>query len=134
MSIDVNMSGIEEKPPLATPGPYVLSHRKVELRRNKADDADLIYTELVVDGQPDESFIQRWSFKTGALTARSNAISLKQFLETVGRNDLANMHITPDTVAELIQGIREIKFSATVKHELYNGEVQIRLDTVLEAV
>ena len=134
MSIDVNMGAIEEKPPLAAPGPYNLSHRKVELRRNKNDDGDLIYTELVVEGQPSESFIQRWSFKSGALTSKSNAISLKKFLETVGRDDLANMHITSDTMAELVQGIRETKFSATVKHELYLGEVQVRLDTVLEAV
>ena len=128
------MGAIEEKPPLAAPGPYTLSHRKVELRRNKADDADLIYTELVVEGQPDESFIQRWSFKSGALTSKSSAISLKKFLEAVDRDDLANMHITTDNVAELIQGLRETRFSATVKHELYNGEVQIRLDTVLEAI
>ena len=134
MSIDVNMGAIEEKPPLAAPGPYVLNHRKVEIRRNKNDDADLIYTELVVEGQPDESFIQYWSFKSGALTSRSNAISLKKFLETIGRPDLANMHFTDSNVAELIQAIRELRFSATVKHEPYQGEVRIKLDTVLEAV
>lgn len=134
MSIDVNMGAIEEKPPLATPGPYNLSHRKVEVRRNKNDDADLIYTELVVEGQPGESFIQRWSFKSGALTSRSNAISLKKFLETVGLDDLANMHITSENVAELVTGLRTLRFSATVKAEVYQGTPQIKLDTVLEAI
>lgn len=134
MSIDINMSNIEEKPPLAAPGPYTLSFRKAELRRNKANDGDLIYTEVVVDEQPGESFIQNWSFKSGALTSKSNSISLKKFLETVGRPDLANLHITDATIPELVAGMREIRFFSTVKHEIYQGEVKVRLDTVLEAV
>jgi len=132
MSINIDMGNIEEVQPLAAGGPYTLAYRKVEMGRNQADDADLIYTEIVVVGGKD-SFIQKWSLKPGALSSRSSGISLKKFFEVVGRPDLANLHITDETVGELLNEMRQITFVATVKHETWQGDTRAKIDTVLEA-
>ena len=128
--IDVNLGAVQEKEPLAAGGPYTLGFRKLEFQRNKANDADQIYAEIVVDGHPTDSFIQRWSMKPGALTARSSAISIKKFFEALGRDDLATGHLTDATLVEM----RDFRFVATIKHELWNDDIQLRLDTVLESV
>jgi hypothetical protein len=131
--IDVNLGAVTETQPLTVPGPYTLGFRKVELRRNKADDGDLIYTEVLVDGHPADSFIHRFSLKPGALTSRQSSISLKKFFEVLDRDDLANTHITEANIDDVIAEIAALRFSAMIKHEMWNGEPQVRLDSVLEA-
>ena len=132
MSIDIDLGNVEETLPLAAGGPYTLAYRKVEFGRNKANDADLIYTEITVVGGKD-SFIHRWSLKPGALSAKASGISLKKFFEVMGRPDLANLHITDDTIGGLLEEMRQMTFVGTVKHELWNGDTQVKLDSVLEA-
>ena len=132
MSIDIDLGNVEEVQPLAAGGPYNLAYRKVEFTRNKANDGDLFYCEIVVVGGKD-SFIHRWSLKPGALSARSSGISIKKFFEVMGRPDLANLHITDETIGDMLNEIRQMTFVATVKHEIWNGDTQVKLDTVLEA-
>ncbi len=132
MSINIDMSGIEEKAPLAE-GQYTLSFTKVEFGRNKADDGDQIYTQVAVEGL-NEVFNQYWSFKPGALSSNSSGISIKKFLEVVGRPDLANLHITDENIGDLIQAMRQMRFTGFVKHEQWQGNTRLKIGTVYEAV
>ena len=132
MAIDIDLGNVEEAPILPAGGPYNLAYRKVELTRNKADDGDMFYCEIIVVGGTD-SFIHYWSLKPGAVTAKSSAISIRKFFEVMGRPDLANLHITDDTIGDLLVELRQMTFVGTVKHELWNGDTQVKLESVLEA-
>ncbi len=132
MAIDIDLGNVEETQPLATGGPYTLGYRKVEFTRNKANDGDMFYCEIFVVGGKD-SFIHYWSLKPGALSARSSGISIRKFFEVMGRPDLSNLHITDETIGDLLTEIRAMTFVGTVKHEVWNGDTQVKLDTVLEA-
>jgi len=125
--LDVDLGAIQEKEPLAVGGPYTLGFRKLEVRRNKANDGDVIYAEVTVDGHPTDSFIHYWSLKSGGLQARTATISVKKFFETIDRPDLASGHLTDATIEEL----SKMNFVGTVKHETWNEEIRVKLDTVL---
>ena len=127
--IDVDLGAVQERELLAAGGPYNLAFRKVEVRRNKANDGDTIYAEIIVEGHPNESFINYWSLKPGALNSRSASISVKKFFEAIERTDLSTGHLTDEVIMEM----RDFRFVGLLKHGSWNGEPRIELETVLEA-
>ena len=121
--VHVDLSQIQEKEVLAAPGPYTFLIRKAEVRDNKEGDGQLVYAELIPQESPEDVVFQRWSLKVGALRSRSPSMSLRKFLEVM-EIGVPEGPFNPN----IIQGAR---FSATVKHETWNDDVQIRLDRVL---
>lgn len=119
--INMDLREVREKQPL-TPGVYTFTVRKSGLEPTKAQDGNNVVMELVPQESPSDIVFHRYSLKPGALQANDSSISLKRFLDTVNIPYDANF----DTDA-----LFGISFRGTVKHEIWNGQTRVRLESVL---
>lgn len=122
--VHVDMSQIQERPQLTTPGPYTFTVVKAEVRDTKNEDSQLVYAELVPQESPEHRVFQRWSLKLGALQARGATMSFRKFLDVMGI-DVPQGPFNPNIIA----GAR---FSSTVKLDTYiPDDPQVKLDRII---
>jgi hypothetical protein len=119
--IGMDMREIKEKAPLL-PGVYTFTVRKVGIEPTKAQDANMVVTELVPQESPSDIVFHRWTLKPGIIASQDADKSFRKFL------DVVNIPYDKDFDTDALFGL---SFRATVKHEIYNGKTQPRLESVL---
>jgi hypothetical protein len=119
--IGMDLREIKEKEPLA-PGVYTFTVRKAGLEPTRAQDANMVVMELVPQESPSDIVFHRFTLKAGILSSPDTGKSLRKFL------DVVQIPYGPDFDTDALFGI---SFRGTVKHEIYNGKNQVRLDSVL---
>jgi hypothetical protein len=119
--INMDLREIKEKGPL-TPGVYTFTVRKVGLEKTRAQDADMVAMELVPQESPSDLVFHRYTLKPGILASGDTDKSLKRFL------DVLAIPYDADFDTDVLFGL---SFRGTVKHEVYNGKTQARIENIL---
>jgi hypothetical protein len=119
--IGINLHEIKEKAPL-TPGVYTFTIRKAGLEPTKAQDANMVVTELVPQESPSDIVFHRWTLKPGILSSADADKSLRAFLNVM------SIPYGDDFDTDALFGL---SFRGTVKHEVYAGRTTPRLESVL---
>ena len=119
--INIDLREIKEKGPLA-PGAYTFTVRKVGLEKTRAQDADMVVMELIPQESPSDLLFHRYTLKQGILASSDADKSFKRFL------DVLSIPYDSEFDTDVLFGL---SFRATVKHEVYNGKTQARIENIL---
>jgi hypothetical protein len=101
---------------------YTFTIRKAGLEPTKAQDANMVVTELVPQESPSDIVFHRWTLKPGILSSADADKSLRAFLNVM------SIPYGDDFDTDALFGL---SFRGTVKHEVYAGRTTPRLESVL---